>query len=348
MNMIDKKRLKEEQPVAWRILSNALKTDSLSHAYLFYGPHNPLKSKMALLVAQSCVCPNRDEDGFACQTCSACQQIEHEQNPDFYWLRPNGLYGGKPLTRKQIEAKWKQRDSGDNPDEPASLAQMKNWSIGKQDILNIQEAFQANAIGIVNQQTYIIEQYDRANASASNSLLKFLEEPKSNLMGILTVDELSNVLPTIVSRCQLIPFRMASIESRKEELRSLVDDENLVSVFAYSGYDRANAEKLLEGEAAFEILEASEQYWKERSKHIALYHLQTGVFSKTNQLSRMGVEFFFHCLLFHLEQENELDFMHLDLRLILLEGIDACRLPLDPALLLDRICMQIRKRTIQG
>lgn len=40
--------------------------------------------------------------------------------------------------------------------------------------------------------------------------------------------------------------------------------------------------------------------------------------------------------------------MHLDLRMIVLEGLDACRYPLDPALLLDRVCMQIRKRTLQG
>lgn len=202
--MIDKKRLQEEQPVAWQTLSHALKTQTLSHAYLFYGPHNPIKNQMALLLAQSRVCPNCDEDGFACQECSACQQIAHEQNPDFYWLRPNGLYSGKPLTRKQIEAKWKQKDEEVEP--VVSLSQLKSWSIGKQDILNIQQAFQTNSIGYVNQQTYIIEQYDKANAYASNSLLKFLEEPRENLMGILVVDELSNVLPTIVSRCQLIHF----------------------------------------------------------------------------------------------------------------------------------------------
>ena len=167
-------------------------------------------------------------------------------------------------------------------------------------------------------------------------------------MGILVVDELSNVLPTIVSRCQLIPFRMASMESRKEELRALIGDEELVSVFAYSGYDLLSSQKLMEGEAAFEILDASVQYWKERSKHIGIYHLQTQVFSKNAQLSRMGIEFFFHCLLYHLEMENKLDLMHLDLRMILLEGLDACRYPLDPALLLDRVCMQIRKRTLQG
>lgn len=344
--MIDKNRLKEEQPVAWQTLSHALKTQKLSHAYLFYGPHNPIKSQMALLLAQSRVCPNCDEDGFACQECAACKQIAHEQNPDFYWLRPNGLYSGKPLTRKQIEAKWKQREEESEP--VVSLAQLKSWSIGKQDILNIQQAFQTRAIGYVNQQTYIIEQYDKANAFASNSLLKFLEEPRENLMGILIVDELSNVLPTIVSRCQLIPFRMASMESRKDELRTLIEDEDLISVFAYSGYDILAAQKLMEGEAAFEILDASAKYWKERAKHIGIYHLQTEVFSKSGQLSRMGVEFFFHCLLYHLEVENKLDLMHLDLRMILLEGLDACRHPLDPALLLDRVCMQIRKRTLQG
>ena len=45
---------------------------------------------------------------------------------------------------------------------------------------------------------------DDATVDASNSLLKFLEEPAPGIFGILIADEKSNILPTIQSRCQWI------------------------------------------------------------------------------------------------------------------------------------------------
>lgn len=338
MSMIDKKRLKEQQPVAYRTLSNALQSGRLSHAYLFYGPSGSVKARMGLLVIQSLFCPHCDDDGFACQECESCQRIAQEENPDVYWLHPGGIRRAKPLSRKELDAWWKQNQ--------VETVQ-KKWTIRKEDILAIQDAFATSALTTRQQQAYLLEQYDQATPSASNALLKFLEEPKAGLLGILTADELSNVLPTIVSRCQLIPFRPQSRLAAEEELRELIDDDQLVAILAGAGYDLAQAGTLLEDEAAFEIRDAAWEYWNNRQSHLALVNLQTGVFAKNNKLSRPGVKFFLHCLLYFLEQENQLDALHLDLRLILLEGIDSLRLPLDPALLLERECLQIMRRMAQ-
>lgn len=336
--MIDKQLFKEQQPVAFRTLSNALKSDRLSHAYLFYGQSASIKSRVALLLTQSISCPHCDEDGFACQECVSCKQIERDENPDVYWLRPGGLRQTKPLTRKELTAWWKNE---------LVVREQKTWRIKKEDILAIQEAFAAGAITNADHQTYILEQYDAATPSASNSLLKFLEEPKSNLTGILTVDELSNMLPTIVSRCQLIPFRARSRAALVNELEEIIDDKELVEILAWSDYDLNRAGNLLEEEAAFEIRDAAKAFWPNRTKHLALVELQLGVFAKDAHLSRPAVEFFLHCLLYYLEQDQNLDLRHLDLRMILLEAIDALRLPLDPALLLERVANEIRKRSLR-
>ncbi|MBF0580489.1 hypothetical protein IM774_12085 [Erysipelotrichaceae bacterium RD49] len=336
--MIDKKLFKEQQPVAFRTLSNALKSDRLSHAYLFYGPGGATKSRIALLLTQSISCKHCDEDGFACQECTSCKQIERDENPDVYWLRPGGLRQTKPLSRKELTAWWKNE---------LVVREQKTWRIKKEDILAIQEAFAAGAITNADHQTYILEQYDAATPSASNSLLKFLEEPKSNLTGILTVDELSNVLPTIVSRCQLIPFRARSRAALVNELEEMIDDSELVEILAWSEYDLNRAGSLLEEEAAFEIRDAAQAFWPNRTKHTALVDLQLGVFAKDAHPSRPAVEFFLHCLLYYLEKDQTMDLMHLDLRMILLEGIDALRLPLDPALLLERIANGTRKRSLR-
>lgn len=53
----------------------------------------------------------------------------------------------------------------------------------------------------------LIENIDTATAEASNAFLKNLEEPNKNLIYILTASNLENVLPTIVSRCQVIKTR---------------------------------------------------------------------------------------------------------------------------------------------
>lgn len=54
---------------------------------------------------------------------------------------------------------------------------------------------------------YIINDIDQATTEALNSFLKNLEEPQENLYYILTADSLAKILPTIISRCQVIKLK---------------------------------------------------------------------------------------------------------------------------------------------
>ena len=83
---MNKQQLKQEQPIAYRTLSHALKHDRLAHAYLFHGPTGTPKGAGADLLAQSIVCANRDEDGFACGECVDCRRIKEHQMTDFIYL----------------------------------------------------------------------------------------------------------------------------------------------------------------------------------------------------------------------------------------------------------------------
>ncbi len=83
---MNKQQLKQEQPIAYRTLSHALKHDRLAHAYLFHGPTGTPKGAGAELLAQSIVCANRDEDGFACGECVDCRRIKEHQMTDFIYL----------------------------------------------------------------------------------------------------------------------------------------------------------------------------------------------------------------------------------------------------------------------
>ena len=76
-------------------------------------------------------------------------------------------------------------------------------SIKKSDIVLLKSDFSMKSTDN-NRQVYILCNVDNLNKSSANSLLKFLEEPESDVIAILLCDKVLNVLPTIVSRCQNI------------------------------------------------------------------------------------------------------------------------------------------------
>lgn len=87
----------------------------------------------------------------------------------------------------------------------------------KDDILALKKEFSLKAADS-NRQVYIIRDVSSMNKFSLNSLLKFLEEPEGDVVAILLCNSVSNVLPTISSRCQVI---------------SLINDsDNYMNIFA--------------------------------------------------------------------------------------------------------------------
>lgn len=339
--MTDKSALKASQPVAWQVLSNALKNDSCSHAYLLYGPKGSAKNQLALLFAQSLFCENRDEDGFACQECEKCRQIEREENPDFFWMHPAG-FRTKPMTRKELAAFW----SGEAPRQEDEKEQ-KEYRIRKDDIQTMQKTFSTSALQS-GHQVFLLEQYERATVQASNSLLKFLEEPKEGVVGILCTDSLNQVLPTITSRCQLIRLRPSSRDLLEEDLKKLVDDEEMAAMMARAGYTPQELSALMEKENLFEIKDASREYFDNCQSFSALTKLQTGLFQSSRKkgktISKDSLKLFFQWLLYWNSKEFEKDpVCALNIQKAILDGLDALQSPCDLALLLDWMGLQLLK-----
>ena len=78
-----------------------------------------------------------------------------------------------------------------------------------------------------NRQVYIVSNVSNMNKAASNSLLKFLEEPDGDVIAILLCNSVSGVLPTISSRCQII---------------SLINDDDCYSDIFVSLYDSSETD----------------------------------------------------------------------------------------------------------
>ena len=163
-----RQQLKDSEPIAYRSLENSLRNDKVAHSYLFSGEYNPLKIETAYLLAQSIVEGKKD---FACETCDTCKRIR--RNAYFDVIYVDGYAR----------------------------------SIRKDDIDNILDEFSRTSLESSGKKVYILANINNASVKVLNMILKFMEEPSSeNTYGIFISDHKEDLLPTIVSRCQEIPF----------------------------------------------------------------------------------------------------------------------------------------------
>lgn len=196
-----RKLLAQYEPTAYRFLDQALKTGSLPHACLFLGPKGSLKKDMAFLVAGSLFA--KTETGLAEE-----ENLSAEKQMIFTRMAA-GDYSSLIL----IDGYRKSAISKDEADE-------------------IQSRFSVTAAegGV---KVYIIDHMENSSDSAQNSLLKFLEEPARDVYAILTADHAEGILPTIRSRCVIVPFRPLPADVyRKAAEQAGLDPED---VFFLSG-----------------------------------------------------------------------------------------------------------------
>lgn len=69
----------------------------------------------------------------------------------------------------------------------------------------------------------ILRNIEGATAEATNAFLKNLEEPQDNLYYILTATSIHKVLPTIVSRCQIITVNSQQTTTNNEEIENFLE-----------------------------------------------------------------------------------------------------------------------------
>ena len=266
---MNKEALKKDQPTVYRILSNALKYNRLSHAYLFVGPKDEIKQQTALLFAQSLICKHSDEDGFACQCCDSCTRLAKGESFDFRWIPKKG-----------------------------------NTKIKKEDITGLQEFFTSTSAQEENRKVYVLDQFDTATSSASNSLLKSIEEPIQDLYGILIADEKANILSTILSRCQIVTFMPASTNEHKNRLAQVMDLED-AEMLSRNGYPYEKAVDLVNNEIFKIVKEGTRKYMEYPDSMDRIYYLSTEVFiPKSDRMDSVWVRIFLQLMLFYLQKND--------------------------------------------
>ncbi len=198
------------QERASRILKNALINNCLSHAYLFYGIEGSGRFTTACALSKALICKEK-EKGY-CGICSACLRIDKEGHPDIYVVRPQSRKGTK--------------DWVDDPE---------MGSIRIEQVRELQRWIAVRGFE-GGWRVVIFDGAEKMNLAGANALLKTLEEPPGQSLIILISPNRTQLLPTIVSRCQPVYFSAVprkTIETYLYENNEL-PQENLSLIAALS------------------------------------------------------------------------------------------------------------------
>lgn len=123
----------------------------------------------------------------------------------------------------------------DNPD--IYYVKPINGTILKDDILKLRESFMMYSM-VNKNKVYIIQEVEKMNLFAANSLLKFLEEPSPNIFAILITSNINEVLPTIRSRCQVLMVDNKTSFSLSKYSESFIANVlKILTCFETDGYD---------------------------------------------------------------------------------------------------------------
>ncbi len=106
--------------------------------------------------------------------------------------------------------------------------------IKKDELISLQSEFSKKAIE-GKKKIYIINEAEKMNVQTANSILKFLEEPVDDIIAILIVNNINLVLPTILSRCQIIKL------NKKKYSDSSI--ENFYYLFSNSKYGKISSDE---------------------------------------------------------------------------------------------------------
>ncbi len=142
-----------------------------SGSFLIEGSDKDTIVKEVMGMVMGLFCSGVKENAGYCRQCNDCQMLEKGSHPDLYWL---GTGGGSSVIKIEDIRLLKER-------------------------VNV-KPFQAP------KKVFIIQDAERLNSAAANALLKTLEEPPAGVVLILITQSVSQLLPTVVSRCQRIRF----------------------------------------------------------------------------------------------------------------------------------------------
>ena len=171
-----------------RTLSNAIRAGNIVHAYLFAGPRGTGKTSVARILAKAVNCA-AGPTPTPDNTCPSCLSIAAGTSVDVVEI-----------------------DAASNR--------------GIDDIRELRDKVAFSPVESPKK-VYIIDEAHMLTEPAWNALLKTLEEPPPHVKFIFATTQPQKILPTIISRCQFLPFQRISNIQIIEKLKEIAQQEKL-------------------------------------------------------------------------------------------------------------------------
>lgn len=213
---------KDGQPIFYNMVNNAIKNNKLSHAYIFDSNGNPDVMDIVLSFVKEIICMDITDDN---NIKNICKRIDDGNYVDVNVIKSDGMW------------------------------------IKKDQLLDLQSEFNNKAFE-GNKKIYIIRSAEKMNVQTANSILKFLEEPVDDIIAILITDNINMLLPTIISRCQVI-----KLNKKKCSYDTISNLSDLLISYGYNDISDDNKEKIIN-----DVIEFTE--------YIENYKLDTLIYTK--------------------------------------------------------------------
>ena len=149
----------------WSEWKKSLDAERFPNSVIVNAPEGLGVDALISQLTDALICTNYESE--ACGFCHSCELMKSASHPDFHVISPEKE--GKSITVDQVRAS-------------------NRWA---------QESSQLGGLRVI-----LLEPAEAMNESASNALLKTLEEPPSQCIFILSTRNSNRLMPTIISRCQ--------------------------------------------------------------------------------------------------------------------------------------------------
>jgi DNA polymerase-3 subunit delta' len=195
----------QDQAIA--LLKGAIASNRIAPAYLFAGPDGVGRSRAARAFIEQLFCTNIPSDKQA----SVQRRLRQGNHPDVLWVEPTYLHNGTRLSATEAAQKRLTRKA------PPQIRLEQIREIGQ---------FLSRSALEASRKVVVIEHAETMAEAAANGLLKTLEEPGRATL-ILMAPSIEALLPTLVSRCQRIPFYRLAQQEMEIVLRQTGHEEIL-------------------------------------------------------------------------------------------------------------------------
>ena len=269
-------------------LVQLVNNNRLSHALLFLGKEGSGALQLATALAQYIVCENKKED--ACGNCPSCRKATSLMHPDIHYSFPTITRTGidKPVCNDFIED-WRTFNNespyGNVYDWLQSLdAENKQGNITAHECEDIIRKL--NLKSFESGYKILIQWMPEYLGSSGNKLLKLIEEPPAQTLFILVAEDDSKILPTILSRTQLVKInRVATTDLQSwliENQKVPKDKASLIAPLAQGNLREA-----------MQLLHHGEENWQELLREWLNAILKNGPAAQVkwvDEISKIGRE----------------------------------------------------------